>query len=316
MPVLALLTLLVAGVAAAATHPGDAVAMRSLANTTGAARTLQWGASSPDPCGGTWVGVTCNGERRVTAINASRGGLTGHLGGVGTLWHPLPAPLSMLTSLSELDLSFNALRDDLPVLPRLLGGLHVLDLRSNSFAITNGFFAAFPALETFNLDGNEMSTLKPWIPYDVTSCPGLRSFSAANVHFAGGFPNYFGNATLFPELESLSLARNLLWGETTPEFGKSSKIRFLDVSQQGHDEDARPDDVMQGGLSFVSGMANLVEAHLEGNVFKGPLPDATSLANLRVFDASDNDLCGVAKFPAGVTVNVAGNPGVGTPCPS
>lgn len=70
------------------------------------------------------------------------------------------------------------------------------------------------------------------------------------------------------------------------------------------------------GLSFVSGMANLVEAHLQRNVFKGPLPDATSLANLRVFDASDNDLCGVAKFPAGVTVNVAGNPGVGTPCPS
>uniref|UniRef100_A0A0E0AUL3 Uncharacterized protein n=1 Tax=Oryza glumipatula TaxID=40148 RepID=A0A0E0AUL3_9ORYZ len=60
--------------------------------------------------------------------------------------------------------------------------------------------------------------------YDVTSCPSLRSFSAVNVHFAGGFPNYFGNATLFPELESLSLARNLLWGEITPEFEKNSKI--------------------------------------------------------------------------------------------
>jgi hypothetical protein len=141
MPVLALFILLAAGVAAAAaTHPGDAVAMRSLANTTGAAKTLQWGASSPDPCGGTWVGVTCNAEGRVTAINASRGGLTGHLVG---------ADLSMLASLSDLDLSFNALRDDLPVLPQPLGGLRALDLRSNSFfAITDGFFAAFPALET------------------------------------------------------------------------------------------------------------------------------------------------------------------------
>uniref|UniRef100_A0A0E0AUL2 Leucine-rich repeat-containing N-terminal plant-type domain-containing protein n=1 Tax=Oryza glumipatula TaxID=40148 RepID=A0A0E0AUL2_9ORYZ len=81
------------------------------------------GASSPDPCGGTWVGVTFNGEGRVTAINASRGGLTGHLVG---------ADLSMLASLSELDLSFNALRDDLPVLPQPLGGLRALDLRSNS----------------------------------------------------------------------------------------------------------------------------------------------------------------------------------------
>uniref|UniRef100_A0A0E0BAZ6 Leucine-rich repeat-containing N-terminal plant-type domain-containing protein n=1 Tax=Oryza glumipatula TaxID=40148 RepID=A0A0E0BAZ6_9ORYZ len=154
-----------------------------------------------------------------------------------------------------------------------------------------------------------MSTLKPWIPSDVTSCPGLRSFSAVNVHFAGGFPNYFGNATLFPELESLSLARNLLWGEIAPEFGKNSKIR-------GTTKMPGPMTSCRGGLSFVSGMANLVEAHLQQNVFKGPLPDATSLANLRVFDASDNDLSGVAKFPAGVTVNVAGNPGVGTPCPS
>ncbi|KAF2913779.1 hypothetical protein DAI22_10g112502 [Oryza sativa Japonica Group] len=298
MPVLALFILLAAGVAAAAaTHPGDDVAMRSLANTTGTAKTLQWGASSPDPCGGTWVGVTCNAEGRVTAINASRGGLTGHLVG---------ADLSTLASLSDLDLSFNALRDDLPVLPQPLGGLRALDLRSNSFfAITDGFFAAFPALQPRRQRDVDLET---WIPSDVTSCPGLRSFSAVDVHFAGGFPNYFGNATLFPELESLSLARNLLWGEIAPEFGKNSKIRFLDVSQQGHDEDARGGG--GEGLSFVSGMANLVEAHLQRNVFKGPLPDATSLANLRVFDASDNDLCGVAKFPAGVTVNVAGNPGV------
>uniref|UniRef100_A0A0E0ENB8 Leucine-rich repeat-containing N-terminal plant-type domain-containing protein n=1 Tax=Oryza meridionalis TaxID=40149 RepID=A0A0E0ENB8_9ORYZ len=173
------------------------------------------GASSPDPCGGTWVGVTCNGEERVTAINASHGGLTGHLVG---------ADLTRLASLSELDLSFNALRDDLPVLPQPFGGLRALDLCSNSFfAITDGFFAAFPALETFNLDDNKMSTLKPWIPYDMTSCPSLRSFSAVNIHFAGGFPNYLGNATLFSELESLSLARNLLWGEITVEFGKNSK---------------------------------------------------------------------------------------------
>uniref|UniRef100_A0A0E0M826 Leucine-rich repeat-containing N-terminal plant-type domain-containing protein n=1 Tax=Oryza punctata TaxID=4537 RepID=A0A0E0M826_ORYPU len=269
MPVLVLLA---AGVAAAATHPGDAVAMRSLANTTGAAKTLQWGASSPDPCGGTWVGVTGNGEGRVTASPCCRSRSAASAPSTSA-----PTPYSKSS--------------------------------------TYGFFAAFPALETFNLDDNEMSTMKPWIPYDVMSCPSRRSFSAMNVHFAGGFPNYFGNATLFPELESLSLARNLLWGEITPEFGKNSKIKFLDVSQQGHDEDARPDDVMRGVLSFVSGMPNLVEAHHEHNVFKGPLPEATNLTNLRVFDVSDNDLCGIAKFPAGVTVNVAGNPRVGTPCP-
>uniref|UniRef100_A0A0E0ISJ5 Leucine-rich repeat-containing N-terminal plant-type domain-containing protein n=1 Tax=Oryza nivara TaxID=4536 RepID=A0A0E0ISJ5_ORYNI len=292
MPVLALFILLAAGVAAAAaTHPGDAVAMRSLANTTGTAKTLQWGASSPDPCGGTWVGVTCNAEGHVTAINASRGGLTGHL--VGAEPQHARVPLRPRPQLQRPPRrpprSAAAARRP----PRPRPQLQLL-LRHHRRLLRR-----LPGARDFNLDDNEMSTLKPWIPSDVTSCPGLRSFSDVDVHFAGGFPNYFGNATLFPELESLSLARNLLWGEIAPEFGKNSKIRFLDVSQQGHDEDARPDD-----------------AHLQRNVFKGPLPDATSLANLRVFDASDNDLCGVAKFPAGVTVNVAGNPGVGTPCPS
>ncbi|KAF0930912.1 hypothetical protein E2562_037124 [Oryza meyeriana var. granulata] len=76
--------------------------MRSLANTTCAAKTLPWGTNSPDPCGGTFLGVTCNDEGRVTAINASHGGLSGYLTG---------ADLSKLSSLSELDLSFNSLGD-------------------------------------------------------------------------------------------------------------------------------------------------------------------------------------------------------------
>ncbi|KAM0828639.1 hypothetical protein ACQ4PT_067397 [Festuca glaucescens] len=53
-------------------------------------------------------------------------------------------------------------------------------------------------------------------------------------------------------------------------------------------------------------MVNLVEAHLDHNGFSGLVPDATQLVNLRVFDASYNDLCGVPKFPGGTVVDLTG----------
>jgi hypothetical protein len=46
-----------------------------------------------------------------------------------------------------------------------------------------------------------------------------------------------------------------------------------------------------------------MEARLDHNAFTGPVPDATRLVNLRVFDASYNDLCGVcpcSPTPAGL----------------
>ncbi|EAY91491.1 hypothetical protein OsI_13124 [Oryza sativa Indica Group] len=134
---------------------------------------------------------------RVTAINASRGGLVAILNGTD---------LSKLAFLSDLDLSFNELDDDLPVLPAPLPRLLSLDLRSNSFySIPDGFFAGFPALQTFAFDDNAM--LIKDIPNDVVTCSNLRSFTANNASIYGTFPDYFGNATLFPRLERLSLAR-------------------------------------------------------------------------------------------------------------
>jgi hypothetical protein len=63
-------------------------------------------------------------------------------------------------------------------------------------------------------------------------------------------------------------------------------------------------------------MTDLVEIHVGGNSFDGPLPDASRLVNLKVFDAPNNNLCGPVqyKFPPGVAVNIDGNPGVGKDC--
>ena len=240
---------------------------------------------------------------RVTSIVASHAGLQGDLHG---------DDLSKLTFLSNLDLSFNRLVGHLPVLPTPLQFLRTIDLGSNSFRIPEGFFPGLPALETIVLDNNHLTTA--WIEQTgVTSCSRLRSFSANNASIFDGFPNFLGNVTLFPALERLSLARNRLWGSIHPEFGANSKIRYFDIGGQNVDRDYKIDGRMD---LFIPGMVNLVEAHLDHNGFSGSLPDATQLVNLRVFDASYNDLCGVTQFPVGTLVDLTGNPRVGGGCSS
>ncbi|CAL5082891.1 unnamed protein product [Urochloa decumbens] len=293
------------GVAAAVpTNADDAAAMQSIASSTGAAKSLGWGARSPDPCGGTWPGVRCDATTgRVVAINASRGGLSGTLP---------PGDLSLLTSLVELDLSFNEVggRFELPRLRKPLPALRTLDLRSNRFLdIPDGFFSAFPALETFAIDDNDMAD-PTVLQDDVATCSHLRSFSANNVSMNDMFPNFFGNASLFPDLESLSLAGNQLFGVIRPDFGKNGKIKFLDVSAQ-HSSDGGK---LGGILKFITGMENLVVLRVDHNSFFGQLPDATHLANLRRVDAAANDLCGIPKFPPGTDVDLDGNPKVGKEC--
>lgn len=50
----------------------------------------------------------------------------------------------------------------------------------------------------------------PIIPRDVLTCSGLRSFWANNINLDDTFPNLFGNTSLFPNLERLSLRGNQL----------------------------------------------------------------------------------------------------------
>uniref|UniRef100_J3LRT6 Leucine-rich repeat-containing N-terminal plant-type domain-containing protein n=1 Tax=Oryza brachyantha TaxID=4533 RepID=J3LRT6_ORYBR len=266
---------------------------------------MGWGVKLPDPCDGSWAGVRCNDAGRVASINASRGGLVARLSG---------ADLSKLAFLSDLDLSFNGLNGDLPVLPAPpLPRLVSLDLRSNSFFDNpRGFFAGFPALETFAVDDNDM--VFPTIPDDVLACPNLRSFSANNAGIFGPFPHYFGNTTLFPALESLSLAGNRLTGGIRDGFGKNSGIKYLDVGGQHDDADGGGRRTLDGRVDlFIPGMENLVEVRLDHNAFTGPVPNAAGLVNLRVFDASYNDLCGVPVFAnaGAVAANFAGNPNIG-----
>ncbi|KAF8681878.1 hypothetical protein HU200_045324 [Digitaria exilis] len=290
MPALLVLVLVFLGhlptwiAAATPANRGDATAMLALANSTGAASPLGWGVKSSDPCDGTWAGVTCNDVGRVTSIHASHAGLAGVL-------HP--SDLGNLTFLAELDLSFNSLTTptgDLPLLSSPLQRLRSLDLRNNSFyGIPEGFFAGFPNLETIALDDNPMiSQIRPDVPL------------------------LFGSTLAFPALERLSLAGNEITGTVPPSFGNHSKIKYLDIS--GQKDSVEPGSSLMGRVDFISGMESLVEVRMDHDGFVGPLPDTSRLVNLRVFSAAGNKLCGMPKFAGSVSVNLDGNPDVGSPC--
>ncbi|KAM0890816.1 hypothetical protein ACQ4PT_026806 [Festuca glaucescens] len=198
-----------------------------------------------------------------------------------------------------------------PVLPTPLQFLRNIDLGSNSFyGLHHDFFAGLPSLETIVLDNNDLK-VSSIEQADVVPCSRLRSFSANNASLHDHFPNFFGNVTLFPDLEGLSLARNHLWGVVHTGFGANSKISYLDIGGQTQNDDEKIDGHMD---LFIPGMVNLVEAHLDHNGFSGLMPDATQLVNLRFFDASYNDLCGVPKFLGGTVVDLNGNPRVGGGC--
>ncbi|KAM3294719.1 hypothetical protein ACQJBY_037539 [Aegilops geniculata] len=273
---------------------GDAEAMQAIAKSIG------WAVPSSDPCDGTWTGVSCNEIARVTSIVVTHAGLHGVLNG---------SDVGKLTFLSNLDLSFNRLIGHLPLLPTPHQHLRTIDLSSNSLTrIPRGFFAALPALEAIAIDNNDMLVI--WDQRDLVTCSALRSFSANNASVYDNFPNFFGDVALFPALERLSLARNRMSGAVGTGFGANSNIRYLDVGGQRND----PDKITGRLDLFIPDMVNLVEAHLDHSGFFGPLPDVTKLVNLRVFDASYNDLCGRPKFAPGTAVTLDGNPNVGFAC--
>ncbi|TVU45589.1 hypothetical protein EJB05_05079, partial [Eragrostis curvula] len=304
--ILVVITLCVGGAAARATDPVDVRAMQAIAKSTGADKSLGWGVKSGDPCDGTWPGVRCDKDLgRVTAIDASNGGLAGTISGTD---------LSDLTYLLSLDLSRNRLNTatGFPEQPRPLRHLTYLNLSSNAFRdMPHYFLLAFPALQTFAMDDNEGDMATGYFLVDLVRCLALRTFSANNMALYGELSDYLGNGTIFPALERVSLAGNYLVDDVHHDWGKNSKVKFLDISNQSFGGDKQ----LLGRLDFVAGMTDLVEIHVRDNLFDGPLPDVSGLANLKVFDAANNNLCGRLNFPSGVAVNVDGNPGVGKDCP-
>lgn len=107
--------------AIADTDPNDASALRVLYSSLNSPGQLtKWNANGGDPCGESWTGITCSGNR-VTEIKISGLGLSGSLG----------YQLTSLTSVTNFDISNNNLGNQLPF--QLPPNVQRLNLAANGF---------------------------------------------------------------------------------------------------------------------------------------------------------------------------------------
>ncbi|XP_061359216.1 protein STRUBBELIG-RECEPTOR FAMILY 7-like isoform X2 [Gastrolobium bilobum] len=127
-----------------ATDPNDAAAVRAMFQSMNSPSQLGWPANGDDPCGQSWKGITCSGNR-VTEIELSNLGLT------GTLAYGLQA----LTSVTKLDMSDNNLVGAIPY--QLPPNVQLLNLASNNFTGTVPYsISNLTSLTDLNLGHNQL----------------------------------------------------------------------------------------------------------------------------------------------------------------
>nr|ABO31100.1 ovule receptor-like kinase 28 [Solanum chacoense] len=121
LPILIGILLYCANYAIADTDPNDASALRVLYSSLNSPGQLtKWNANGGNPCGESWTGITCSGNR-VTEIKISGLGLSGSLG----------YQLASLTSVTNFDISNNNLGNQLPY--QLPPNVQRLNLAANGF---------------------------------------------------------------------------------------------------------------------------------------------------------------------------------------
>ncbi|KAK2654734.1 hypothetical protein Ddye_014590 [Dipteronia dyeriana] len=171
-----------------ATNPSDATALQVLYTSLNSPGQLNgWTATGNDPCGQSWKGVTCSGQR-VTELKLSNLGLSGTLGGA----YALPS----LTALTNLDLSNNNLGGDIPY--NLPPNLERLNFANNRFT------------------GN--------VQYSISQMAPLKYLNIAHNQLQGQLSDMFGKLS---SLSTLDLSFNTLTGDLPESFSSLSSITSM-----------------------------------------------------------------------------------------
>ncbi|XVF74212.1 hypothetical protein PTKIN_Ptkin13bG0092300 [Pterospermum kingtungense] len=194
-----------------ATDQGDASALGVMYSSLNSPQQLTgWTASNGDPCGQSWKGVTCSGQR-VTEIKLSNLGLSGSVG----------YSLQSLTSLKELDLSHNNLAGDIPYsLPQ---NLQQLNLAYNQF--TGGLpysINQMYSLQYLNLGHNQLQNQLSDMFGPLSS---LATLDLSSNALTGDLPESFKNLT---SMNSMYLQNNQFTG--TIDVLANLPLDNLDVS--------------------------------------------------------------------------------------
>eukprot|EP00271_Cylindrocystis_brebissonii_P018360 TRINITY_DN514_c0_g1_i7.p1 TRINITY_DN514_c0_g1~~TRINITY_DN514_c0_g1_i7.p1 ORF type:complete len:1469 (-),score=218.59 TRINITY_DN514_c0_g1_i7:1022-5428(-) len=263
-----------------------------------------------------WLGVTCNSEGYVIALEIPDNNLDGNFSeSVGKLKNltiinlsgnslsgDIPTSIGNLTKLYHLDLSNNGFGGTLPILSACTN-LTILSVMQNSLATADlASLGTLSKLQVLDLTNNALSGKIP------TSFPGLTSItylSLSSNYYTGDLPTvFFSLSTLvtldlsynsftgdlskvsfaaLPKLTSLSLAGNNVFGSVPDTIGAMTNLQSLDLSNAD----------LNGTISAsLSSLTNLQYLTLAFNGLQGTIPSLSALPNLISVDMSGNELTG------------------------
>ncbi|KAL6842611.1 hypothetical protein ACP4OV_027455 [Aristida adscensionis] len=216
--------------------------------------------SGIDPCGGSWIGISCTGNR-VTSITLSTLGLSGTLSGD-------------IQSLSELQY-LTAIQGFMKIalLSKIIVSAQPSSSRLRYIMITKTHASCEQSLNNNKFNGP--------IPRSLGRIANLNWLDLANNTLTGELPVFNGIDT---GLDNLTNAKHLLLdnnfsGSIPPTLGLLDKLEVL-----------RLDNNYLTGLvpATIANLTRLQELHLANNNFTGPLPDLTGLKSLCFVDMSNN----------------------------
>ncbi|RAL42654.1 hypothetical protein DM860_009161 [Cuscuta australis] len=184
--------------AAADTHPGDALVLRALFSSLNLAPQLtKWSTNDSDPCQESWKGITCSGapDNRVTEIDISNLGLTGSLGFQLDQLNAVTAfdisnnniggqlPYQLPQNVQKLNVAANDFSGVLPYSISLMTSLEYLNVSHNKFqGEVTVMFVSLTNLSTLDFSWN---TLDGNLPQTFSSLANMKDMYLENNQFIG-----------------------------------------------------------------------------------------------------------------------------------
>ncbi|KAL0845260.1 hypothetical protein Bca101_018506 [Brassica carinata] len=247
-----------------------------------------------DPCGTSWVGITCNNDR-VVSISLGNLNVEGKLSG----------DIAALSELQILDLSYNTgLTGPLPPNIGELKKLKNLILVGCSF--TGQIPESIGQLEQLIYLSLNLNQFSGTIPASIGRLSKLYWFDIADNQIEGTLP--VSNGTSSPGLDMLLETKHFHFGKNKltghiPENLFSSNMTLIHVLFDGNQFTGKIPDTLSlvktltvlnkltGNIpTSLNNLTSLQELYLANNEFTGTLPNLTSLTSLYTLDVSNNTL--------------------------